>query len=402
MLIAFVLFIIVALVIGGGAIFSPKTVEGSADKYTGEKKIEDFTSWKLGGKIVATAFILLAGLMVVFSSLHFVPAGRAGLVTQFGAVTGRTIEPGPNFTWPFFESVVLYDTRVQKIEFVDLDSASAELQDVKVTGVLNYRVNPKAVSWLYQNVGSAEILEEKVLIPALSQNLKSILPRYAIVDILPNRAIIAEQLTAAMTTTFLDYRTDDGHPVIFFSAREFEEDDNVVICERSDVVVTEPTEIVDLAEDLAEDSAEDSATPVPSPTVAPVPTPECAEPTTSVFISNVAFTDEFNAAIEEKQTELQKIEKERNILEQVKIKADQEVAKARGEADANELLAASLAVNGNFILQFKAIEALAPNINVLLLDAQNGLIPILGESLLTGSGSGSDTNSTASPQGADK
>ena len=70
-------------------------------------------------------------------------------------------------------------------------------------------------------------------------------------------------------------------------------------------------------------------------------------------------------------------------MEQVKIKADQDIAKAAGEAEANTLLAASLK-DGNFVLQFKAIEALAPNIKVLLLDANNGLIPILGESLLSG------------------
>ena len=335
MLAGFILFVIFATICGAVAKFMPSSFT-TEDRYDGKKEHNTGTYKAVAGG-VATIFVLLAALMVVISSLHFVPAGRAGLVTRFGAVTGRTIEPGPNLTWPFFEKVVLYDTRVQKVEFVDLDSASKELQDVKVTGILNYRINPEAVSWFHQNVGSREVLEDKVLIPALAQNLKSILPTYPILDILANRDTIALQLTKAMTVTFADYRTDEGAPVVFFSPRNEKEDE----------------------------AAKDD------------------EPVASVFISNVGFTEQFNAAIEAKQAELQKIELEQNVLAQVEIKAQQEIEKARGEAEANTLLAASLK-DGNFVLQFKAIEALAPNIKVLLLDANNGLIPILGESLLSG------------------
>lgn len=336
-------FIIFAIFAGLLAPFMFKGVARGAYKlFASEYRREEVTDENTGtlrlvAKLAIVGFTVGAALFVVGSSLHFVPAGRAGLVTRFGAVTGRTIDPGPNLTLPFIDSVVLYDTRVQKVLFENLDSASAELQDVKVTGVLNYRVNPKAVSWLFQNVGSAEVLEEKVLVPALSQNLKSILPTYPILNILENRDTIAEQLTAAMVETFADYRTDDGQPVIFFAPR-----------------------------DLGD--------------------AEGATPAASVFLSNVAFTDAFNKAIEEKQTELQKIEKETNILRQREIQAEQEIAKARGEAEANTLLAASLREQGNFILQFKAIEKLAPNIRLLILDADNGLIPILGEDLLTGGG----------------
>jgi len=336
MLAGFIIFIICAIICGAAAKFMPASFVTKGG-YGDRDEEHSTASYKAVGWVASIVFVLLAALMVVISSLHFVPAGRAGLVTRFGAVTGRTIEPGPNFTVPFIEKVVLYDTRVQKVEFVDLDSASEELQDVKITGILNYRINPEAVSWFYQNVGSRSNLETKVLIPALSQNLKSILPTYPILDILANRDIIAIQLTEAMTITFSDYRTDDGHPVVFFSPRDADEDE----------------------------------------------TAKGDEPVASVFISNVAFTEQFNAAIEEKQAELQKIDKEKNILAQVEIKAQQEIEKARGEAEANTLLAESLK-DGNFVLQFKAIEALAPNIKVLLLDANNGLIPILGESLLSG------------------
>ena len=98
---------------------------------------------------------------------------------------------------------------------------------------------------------------------------------------------------------------------------------------------------------------------------------------TALLIENISFSPEFLAAIERRQ-----------IAEQAALEAEA-VAKAavtiaQGEADANEALAASLSTNGNFILQFRAIEALADNVSIILLPEESGLIPILGESLLGG------------------
>ncbi len=98
---------------------------------------------------------------------------------------------------------------------------------------------------------------------------------------------------------------------------------------------------------------------------------------TALLIENISFSPEFLAAIERRQVAEQK------ALEANAI-ASANVTIAQGEADANEALAESLAKNGNFILQFRAIEALADNVKIILLPEESGLIPILGESLLGG------------------
>lgn len=340
---------------------STSTMEPKKDRYgdaiPGTGGVVDVTRNKNYATMGVVVFLAIVVITIIMSSVHFVPAGRAGLVTRFGAVTGRTVEPGPNLTFPFFESLVLYDTRVRKVPFTDLDSASSEYQDVKVTGILNYRVNPAAVAWLFENVGTRGELEEKVLVPALSQNLKSILPSYPILEILTNRDTIAQQLTEAMVTTFAGYRTDEGDPVVFFAPRDLVDEDAITACE----------------EQTAEAEAEANTGAV-----------DLCLPQASVFLSNVAFTDVFNDAIETKQVEEQKIETEANKLLQAEIVADQVIAEANGRAEANILLAASLRDQGEQILSFLAIQALVPNIRVLLLDSDSGIIPVLSEGLLSG------------------
>jgi prohibitin 1 len=72
-----------------------------------------------------------------------------------------------------------------------------------------------------------------------------------------------------------------------------------------------------------------------------------------VYLSNITFSPEYQAAIERKQTSQQQVEAERQVLAQKGVQADQAVVEARGKADArvaaaqgdaraNQLLTASL------------------------------------------------------------
>jgi regulator of protease activity HflC (stomatin/prohibitin superfamily) len=53
-----------------------------------------------------------------------------------------------------------------------------------------------------------------------------------------------------------------------------------------------------------------------------------------IYIANIAFSDEYQAAIEKKQTAQQNVETEQQILRQKEIQAQQAVVDAKGKADA--------------------------------------------------------------------
>lgn len=102
----------------------------------------------------------------------------------------------------------------------------------------------------------------------------------------------------------------------------------------------------------------------------------------SINLENFGYSPEYNASIEQKQIEEQKVQTERQILAQQEIQAEQAVvraegeanariAEARGEAEANRLLAESLSAP---LLQWQAIQRLQDNINIALVPSDGGFI----------------------------
>ena len=112
-----------------------------------------------------------------------------------------------------------------------------------------------------------------------------------------------------------------------------------------------------------------------------------------IYIANIAFSEGFQQAIEDKQVAQQQVQTEQQILAQKQIQAQQAVAVAKGQADsnvtlaegqakatvtlaqgqaeANSLLASSLT---DQILQYQYIQKLSDNITVMLLPAGTGTI----------------------------
>ncbi len=101
-----------------------------------------------------------------------------------------------------------------------------------------------------------------------------------------------------------------------------------------------------------------------------------------LLLDNVDFRQVFKDAIEAKQVAEQEAQKQIELIRASQAKADQAIEEARGQATANTILAESLEKNGNFVLQFEAIKKLAPNVRIIIVPNDGGIIPVLGESLL--------------------
>ncbi len=125
-----------------------------------------------------------------------VGAGQVGVVTRFGAVVGRELEPGVSLKAPFpVERVVIMDTRVQKTG-AETAAASNDLQDVKGNIVVNWHLERGKVSSIYQQVGPN--FEDKVLTPAIQESFKSTTAKYSAADLIKNRTAVAQDATKAL------------------------------------------------------------------------------------------------------------------------------------------------------------------------------------------------------------
>lgn len=129
-------------------------------------------------------------IILLFLSVTIVPAGNVGVITNFGAVQKETLDPGFHLRIPIVQGLHLVNTQVQAHSFQEIDAASQELQQVKLTGKVNFSIDARHAADLYQNVGLD--FAGKLLDPTFNDYIKTIVPTYPVNDILKNRDAIRD------------------------------------------------------------------------------------------------------------------------------------------------------------------------------------------------------------------
>lgn len=284
----------------------------------------------VGGASTRSAAILTTGVITsifmffVFAfTLSFVQieAGNVGVVKRFGAIQPGTLGPGLHSVFPpFINDVDTVDTKVHQVRIEGYGAASLEQQNLFLTITLNYHVDPNQAQNIIQNIGTD--YEAKIVTPRFLDIPKTVTDDYPTTTVLGKREEIRQKATDLLRETL------------------------------------EPFGIV----------------------------------VDGLVIENFDYSPEYNAAIEAKQVAQQAVETEKQKREQAKIaaetavetakgQANAQIERARGEAEANRLIAASLTET---ILMNRYIEKLAPGIQSILVPSDNGFILDLGSLLAQG------------------
>lgn len=216
------------------------------------------------GKIVASVIIILALVIVILNSFTAVTAGHSGVVTTFGKVSDSVLSEGLHFKIPFVQKIVLVDNRVLKAE-ADCSSASKDLQTVRSTIAVNYKVMNSYSASVYKNIGMD--YESVIIIPAVQECVKAVTARFTAEELITNRQNVSDLMSEQLKDKIGSYGID----VQIFNIISFE------------------------------------------------------------------FTEEYNAAVEAKQTAQQNALKAEQDLQRVKVEAEQTVAEAQAEAEAYRL-----------------------------------------------------------------
>jgi len=135
--------------------------------------------------------LLLIVLIIGWGTFVIIPAGHRGVVLLWGSVEKRIMGEGLNFKMPIAESVIKVDVKVQPHPFKEIDASSKEYQMVKMTGMMNFHIDPSYVNDLYQKVGLD--FADKVIDPAFNDFVKEVVPTYPIGEILPKREEIRKR-----------------------------------------------------------------------------------------------------------------------------------------------------------------------------------------------------------------
>ena len=122
--------------------------------------------------------LVVIALVVGLLSFRTVPSGEVAVVTRFGQVTGRGLNPGASLIWPFVEGTVYYNTKKITYETVPVEkktSSNADYKDfpvdtntkdgqpVDISYTVRFSVDPTKATWVAQNIGPEEALVEKVV-----------------------------------------------------------------------------------------------------------------------------------------------------------------------------------------------------------------------------------------------
>ena len=129
--------------------------------------------------IVIMVGVFIIGCVVLLASTFVtVKAGTVKVITQWGKVTGRVLEPGFNMKVPFVENTITYSTKKvtyetateanQKNSEADyndypVDTNTNDGQQVDIFYTIRFSVDPTLADDIAQKIGSENALVEKIV-----------------------------------------------------------------------------------------------------------------------------------------------------------------------------------------------------------------------------------------------
>lgn len=153
---------------------------------SGDSRSNNASAVKRAVALVLIAILVILGAITFFSAMRSVDTGKVGVVTQYGAVTGR--ELGEGFAWvaPWgINNVTQYDVKTQKEE-QQATAATKDLQNVDAKVVVNYSVQRNKVADIHKTVGVG--YKDTLITPAIQSAFKGNTSKYNALDLVNKRA----------------------------------------------------------------------------------------------------------------------------------------------------------------------------------------------------------------------
>jgi regulator of protease activity HflC (stomatin/prohibitin superfamily) len=133
----------------------------------------------LVGVVIVVGIALFFVLIVFMSSYTQIDFGTVGMVTRFGRITGRIMDPGLNWKVPFVDRVIIY--RTQEIVYITeeqqgegdrrsgtyvdfpTDTTTADGQQISVKYSVRFRIDAAKITRIANEIGDEDALVDKVV-----------------------------------------------------------------------------------------------------------------------------------------------------------------------------------------------------------------------------------------------
>ncbi len=151
--------------------------------------------------LIILGIAVLAVIIIVSFCTTQVPTGYTGIVTTFGKVEDTTLEAGFHFKNPF-QKIILMDNREQKTSF-KTEAFSSDIQQVDITGSVNYAINKTTAMTLYREVGTDYF--DKLVYPRMLENTKSVFSKYTAENLVAFREDLSVQIRDNLSKELSQY-----------------------------------------------------------------------------------------------------------------------------------------------------------------------------------------------------
>lgn len=194
----FVIGAILALV-GLFFVFAPKKIfMDTVDVGYGKTKTEDYSPH---ARVIGAIALVIAAILIFISAITTVPTGYTGILITFGRVEDTTFEAGFHLKAPW-QSMIKMNNQEQRVSF-KLQAFSSDIQQVDVSGSINYNIDKATAMTLYREVGTS--YAETLITPRLYENTKAVFSKYPAEDLIIHRNNLSDEIEKMMSDDLKNY-----------------------------------------------------------------------------------------------------------------------------------------------------------------------------------------------------
>ena len=150
-------------------------------------------SWQpLIGGIIAALVVLIG-----FNSFVILNPGQAGVLSILGKAQDGVLLEGIHLRPPLISNVDIYDLTVQKFE-VPAESSTKDLQDLKASFAINFRLDPIQVVEIRRKQGTLQNIVSKIIAPQTQESFKIAAARRTVEEAITKRNELKEDFDNAL------------------------------------------------------------------------------------------------------------------------------------------------------------------------------------------------------------
>jgi regulator of protease activity HflC (stomatin/prohibitin superfamily) len=153
---------------------------------------------------IGLAVVVVLALFWLLDPFYQVDAGFIGVRTNFGAASQETLEPGLHWRTPIISNI--YEVDVTPNTATTTESAAThDQQNVSTSIAVTFQINPADAVYIYQNYRDIQSLQNTIISPIVSNDVKAIVSIYDAQDLITKREQLGGEIKDKIATDLRVY-----------------------------------------------------------------------------------------------------------------------------------------------------------------------------------------------------